>query len=481
MWQCGTAAQYNRLANLTASVSWNFTSFLSYMRRCTTQTDPSRNFTGYYGSSGAITLSTYNNGSTPYNSIVVEAFKSANYSYNSDYMNGSYNGIFNFQGAVKVGARQTAEAAFLYPVKARNNLFTMKNSFVRRILINAQNQTTGVEVVVSAAACSQTVLTLNVRGEVILTAGAINTPKVLMNSGVGPADQLAQFGIAVRVNRSVGFNLRDNPICTSFFTANLTASANVTLQALKATSDYYNYRNGSLVGIGSLSTQAMINLTTTDPAALPDCGFRFTTFRRGDASLLIDSLVRLGFNDSYIAYLANLTAYYDVVMCDTILFNAQSSGRVQLSANYLTPYANPIINTGYFSASADIQAMATAQNFLINNITKSAVFQASGAAFVDFGQAQFNVSASANFSSSIWADYLRFFTGAGYSFTGTAKMGVATDLSAVVNANFSVFGISKLRVCDASIFPTPPASGNLQCSLYAAAVAAADAIKAANP
>lgn len=448
---------------------------MNYIRKCTRQTDISRNYT-WYGQAGPVTLSTCNS-TTVYNPVIKNAFAAANYSYVKDYANGTYNGVFDFQAAVKLGERQSAGCSYLLPsIYQRPNLFVIRNGFVSRVIINSSNVTTGVEVKIQNSTCTPT-LTFIVRREAILTAGALSTPKILMSSGIGLKFDLDKWNISARFPRWVGYNLRDNPYCTTFWTVNASASAssNVTFQSLQYTSDYYYNRSSYLTGSGLFQTQAAINLTTTDPSASPDCGFQFTTFRKGDVEYVRQYFTNAGYNDTYIAKLMAAVETKDLIMCNTVLYNAQSTGTVKLSANYATnPYANPTINTGYFSVSADAQVLAQAQAFLFNNITASASFQAVGATFYNFSEPQFTTS---NYSDyGFWSNYFKFFTGSSYSFSGTAKLGVASDPTAVVDANFRVFGVKGLRIADASIFPFVPSAG-LQCSVYATAEFAADVIK----
>ena len=115
--------------------------------------------------------------------------------------------IFNFvQGTVRRAARCSTAKAFLRPVRNRTNLHISLNSHVHKIIINSETkQTTGV-----LFKKSDKIYQIGVTKEVILSAGSVGSPQILMLSGIGRADHLGSLGIPVLANLSVGDNLQDH-------------------------------------------------------------------------------------------------------------------------------------------------------------------------------------------------------------------------------------------------------------------------------
>ena len=107
------------------------------------------------------------------------------------------------------GTRSSSSVSYLHPNMGRKNLHVLTGHWVMQVLFDENNRATGVEYVDNAFDRSSL---MYARKEVILSAGAIDTPKLLMLSGIGPAEHLREFGIDVRVDSpGVGSNLQDHP------------------------------------------------------------------------------------------------------------------------------------------------------------------------------------------------------------------------------------------------------------------------------
>ncbi|WP_460689913.1 GMC family oxidoreductase [Nesterenkonia suensis] len=107
------------------------------------------------------------------------------------------------------GTRSSSSVSYLHPILDRENLTILTDSWVRKILIDEDRRATGVEVVKNAFGHGETVTATR---EVIISAGAIDSPKLLMLSGIGPASHLAEHGIEAVVDApGVGENLQDHP------------------------------------------------------------------------------------------------------------------------------------------------------------------------------------------------------------------------------------------------------------------------------
>lgn len=109
------------------------------------------------------------------------------------------------QGTIRRGARCSTSKAFLRPVRDRPNLHILTFAYVTRILFNNRKQAIGVQF--DRFTLTHTIFALN---EIIISAGSINTPQLLMLSGIGPAEHLQSHGISVISELPVGENLQDH-------------------------------------------------------------------------------------------------------------------------------------------------------------------------------------------------------------------------------------------------------------------------------
>lgn len=130
------------------------------------------------------------------------------------------NGAGFFQiNSKKDGTRASSSVSYLHPIMERENLTILTDHWVTRILFDDNNRATGVEYVDNAF---DRTATLSANREVIVSAGAIDTPKLLMLSGIGPADHLEEVGVDVRIDApGVGSNLQDHPEAVISWAANV--------------------------------------------------------------------------------------------------------------------------------------------------------------------------------------------------------------------------------------------------------------------
>ncbi|KAI5643458.1 GMC oxidoreductase domain-containing protein [Phthorimaea operculella] len=144
--------------------------------------------------------------------------------------------------------RQNTALAFLYPIKDRKNLYVLKKTYVNKVLFDENNRAVGVEAKVNG----EDIINLCAKKEVILSAGALNTPRILMSSGVGSKEHLTENGIEVILDSpNVGQNMHDHP----FLLITLTSKKNV-ISAIKNVNVLTNldtFPTPSILGIVSLN------------------------------------------------------------------------------------------------------------------------------------------------------------------------------------------------------------------------------------
>jgi len=284
--------------------------------------------------------------------------------------------------------RESAATAFLHPIIDRPNLTVLTNAQVKRILI--ENGTAiGVEYVINGETNAVYADT-----EVILSAGALASPKILMLSGIGPVEHLKELGIEViTALPGVGQNLQDHVQLPLIYQSQ-SSSTDTTLLA------------GNVL---------FIKTTLTDYA--PD--------------------VQINFTPGVPAPLRPILLPMPVPVCIflAILVQPLSRGELKLaSANYED---NPVIDPNYLVEQGDVDALAEAVE-VIRKIAAQPAFQSKNVCELVPGEEPLEAFIHSQ-SSTIWHP------------AGTCKMG--TDLMAVVDERLRVHGINNLRVADASIMP----------------------------
>ena len=199
----GVAGDYDRWAQATGDARWSWEQVWPWFLRSEDNTRGADSFHGYGGPLGVSDLRHHN----PLSQVFIESAVSAGFARNDDFNGPEQQGFGLYQVTQRNGARCSAAAAYLRPVRERPNLEVRTGVLVTRVAM-AQGRAVGVQLQGSD--------TLIEGGEVILAGGAVNTPQVLMLSGIGPADHLREHGIAVQADQpEVGANLQDHlDICT---------------------------------------------------------------------------------------------------------------------------------------------------------------------------------------------------------------------------------------------------------------------------
>ena len=348
----------------------------------------------------------------------VDAAVSLGYNQNPDANAMHQEGAGLYQLTIKDGKRHSAAAAFLVPILDRPNLTVTTGALVTRLLFEG-TRTVGVEYLHEG-----TLHQVRVDREVILSAGAFDSPKLLMLSGIGDAEHLKALGIPVVADLpGVGQNLQDHPVVSV---------------AHEATQDLHTATTSSIAEAGLfLHTEGNLD-------AAPDLQFLFGPV----------VLVPPGYAHSGLGF----TSF----VC---LTHPQNIGSVSLRSR--DPKDPPMIQMNYLQSEADVQKLVAGIKLLRN------LFGAS--AFDKFRGEEIAPGADKQSDSALVA-YVREACDTVYHPVGTCKMG--NDSMAVVDPELRVHGIEGLRVVDASIMPTIT-TGNTNTPTIAIGEKAADLIKAA--
>jgi choline dehydrogenase len=351
-----------------------------------------------------------------------------------------------FQYTMKKAKRQSVARSFLAPALDRKNLTVITGAFCKRITFD-RDRATGIEFMTAHSAT----LTARAQREVILCAGAFESPKLLMLSGVGEKAQLGRYGIElVKDLPGVGKNLQDHLFYPVSSLCKKPISNNHYLplhQQAAALIQYLLFKNGPL-SIGPL--EAVAFLKSAAGLNRPDVQFQFTPTNAGAEGRTANMYDMSTFprQDGY-----------------TILptqVRPKSRGYVALaSANGNDA---PVIQPNYLAEEEDRLVMIKAGKKALEVLETSAF---------ESLRITTHLPTKRN-SDDEWLRHIEQTAECVYHPVGTCKMG--KDEMAVVDSQLRVHGIEKLRVVDASVMPTIT-SGNTNAPVIMIAEKAADMIK----
>lgn len=351
---------------------------------------------------------------------------------------------------MKNGTRMSAAKAYIHPVRNRANLHILKSATVIKVIMDEQTVTAkGVDILVRGQK-----IRVMARKEVILSAGAINTPQLLMLSGIGPKDHLEKLGIKCLANLPVGHNLMDHVALgglTFLSNTNFSISTEDVLSDPQNLYEFLVHRRGVITIPGGTEALAFIDLNRpSDPDGYPDLELMLIS-----GTLSSDDTLRKNFNIKKTVYnsmykpLKNRGGF----MIFPMVLRPKSKGRVYLkSDNPLTP---PVIDMGYFQHERDLDILVKGVRLAMKTI-KTQAFEKLAPKMYDVpvpGCKHLKFD-----SDDYWKCHARHLSFTIYHQSGTCRMGPASDPTAVVDPRLRVHKVSRLRVIDASIFPEIPAS-----------------------
>ena len=429
----GNAMDFENWGQLGLS-NWNYESVLPYFKKSESIEGLD---TEYRNTDGPLKLSRTENGNI-LSKIYLEAAAEAGYEINND-MNGyKQEGFGLMDTTIFDGKRQSTSVTYLHPIKQRQNLTLITNIQVSKIIIE-NSSAIGVEI-----KNKNELEKIFAEKEVLLSAGAINSPQILMLSGVGPEEELKNHGInVISALNGVGENLQDHLEtyvqyeCTKPVT--LYSSFNPINMALIGM-QWFLFKKG-IAAHSNLEIGGFIR--TNEMVDYPNMQYHFFP------SLVIDHGRQ---NPSCHAFQAHVGP-----------MRPTSRGFVKLKSS--NPIDSPRIQFNYMQTEHDLNEMREGIK-IARNIFHQKAFDHYRGKEISPGE---NINSDDGLNN-----FIRSKGDTAYHPSCTCKMG--NDDMSVVDQNLKVYGVEKLRVVDASIMPNI-VSGNLNATTVMIAEKASDLIQ----
>lgn len=419
----GNRGDYDHWAQL-GNRGWSYDDILPYFKKVESNDD---GVTDIYGKEGPVKVSQLR-GVPKLTHVFVDAMAELGFPRNNAYNSEQGTGVSVLHATQHKGVRFSAARGYLDPIRNRRNLKIMTGATVNRVLF--ENKTAiGVELVVDGHVSKE-----DCSGEVIISASAFNSPKLLMLSGIGPSDQLNAHNIEIiHENAAVGKNLQEHP---------------------------------------NIQVKGMVNVRTANLDhnlfGMIKHGTRFLLTRSGQATFgysgiaFVKTLPELEYPDIQFHFAAFAAEYTETgfrmdkeaaVNLQPNVNRSRSRGHLELRSS--NPNDPPRIYPNMLSDPYDVETLVRG-----GRVARAAL---KSKAFAPYFTGELRPGREVE-TDDEWIDYIRQSASLSYHPCGTCKMGI--DPNAVVDPELRVIGVQGLRVIDSSIIPQVPS-----CNLNAISMA----------
>lgn len=417
MYVRGNPADYDGWAELGCT-GWSWKSVFPYFIKSENCSEPSLVSSGYHGTNGLQHVQY-----PRYVSPMREEFVKAGVEFGwrkSDYNGERQSDTIDYvQYTIDGPSRASTSKEYLMPAKDRKNLHIIQRAFATKVILEA-NTAKGIEYYRGGQ-----IHTVYANKEVIVSAGSIDTPKLLMLSGIGPASELKKHNIKVVADLPVGIGLQDHPLVPMLFKINKPSTINTKVWKTNETIyEYAKERKGPLTTPGGVAMAFFNPLNASD---LPSFQIMWHTFTQEMNTPQHENLLRIV----------------------SAVVHPLSRGSVRLkSADWKDP---PLIDPNYYGEEVDWTTMLKGLEQLMEYLKTPTMTKYSPELVLDDQPA---CKEKAGLSGpQLISCIMEQYTQTVYHPVATARMGHPRDPRTVLSPNLTVLGFEKLRVVDASVMP----------------------------
>ncbi len=437
----GAAQDFDDWAAATGDSGWSSASVLPYFKKLETHWNPDKT---WHGHEGKIHVSSLREGMHPVCENFLSACRELNYPENPDFNGAQLEGFGVYDVNIERGIRDSSSRAYLQPALQRRNLTVRTEIMAARIVFDDHKRAIGVQV-----GTGRDPEIYYARKEVIISAGAVESPKLLELSGIGDGERLQHLGIPVVQHLpQVGENLQDH-LCASYYYKTKVPTLNERFNSLfeqaKMGLQYALFRKGPL----ALSVNQTGGFFKTSPElAHPNIQLYFNPL---SYTIPKDGKVAIK-TDPYPGVLLAIAA-------------CRPTSRGSVHAISIDSTDKPAINPNFLSTEQDIQEAIAGSRLMRQIVQSLALQQVITEETIPGTQVQ---------SDTEMLEFFRANAGSIYHLCGSCAMGTTAEDS-VVDSQLRVHGVASLRVVDASVFPNVT-SGNINAPVMILAERAAELI-----
>ncbi|XP_075231530.1 alcohol dehydrogenase [acceptor]-like [Lycorma delicatula] len=424
---------------------WTCNEAMKYFRRSERQTGRYHNNYDTHSRFGSVAVSDLKLNS-PFADALLAAALELGFKPNIDLNTCNNTGFMKVQSTTLNGSRFSTDK-LLYNKK---NIKILTNSHVEKVLLRRGYEAWGVRYWKR-----RQMRIVQARRAVILSAGTVATPQILMLSGIGPQRHLDKHGIKTFVNLPVGDNLQDH-VATGLDIIKLNSSSPIwhtTMTNPKYAYDYFVKSEGPFTFpgceiVGLMHSPFIKSVNNTPP------DIQIMTLPAGlstDAGVVLRKAMGIN-NLLWKNYFAPLVGQSVGTMLATLL-HPKSRGVVRLRSS--DPFELPIIDPQYLSHPDDLHTLSKGMEILVDLIETRAMKRVNGHLN---RQIMPGCEAFTFGTKAYWGCYIRHLTLTAYHPVGTCKMGMKNDKTSVVDTTLRVHNTNHLFVVDASVMPTLPSS-----------------------